>query len=237
MTRETSLPVVPRRHRGDEAPGRRLLLPVLPSIGVERSKAQGAKAGEAYGAEPMIARVLGVDPGPTHTGWALLDFAIPSAPVWFGGGTCEEIEDVFDSFGARRPIPVSPFSHELGEPERLDLVCIERPRALHNPMANVQLMATAWAGGIVVGLARARGLIVQEVGQNEWRQALVGHSKRGEKVDPKVADHLRMHVRQMPERSSVHARDAAGVAIVGYRLAVQQPLPIRGHAREQRAIR
>ncbi len=173
----------------------------------------------------MIARVLGVDPGPTHTGWAVIDFTIPSSPVWFMGGTCGEIETVLDTLeaGGLRP----------------DLVCIERPRALHDPMANVQVMATAWAGGIVVGLARARGLTVQEVGQNEWRVAFVGHSKRGDNVDHKVEAVLRSHVRQLPARTSVHSRDAAGVACIGYRVALlapSVPLPIRGHARDQRRM-
>ncbi len=164
----------------------------------------------------MIARVLGVDPGPTHTGFALLDFSIPSSPVWFMGGTCDDVETVFDTLegGNARP----------------DLMCIERPRALHDPMANVQVMATAWAGGIVVGLARGRGFTVQEVGQNEWRQALVGHSKRGDNVDHKVEAALRLLVRQMPKRTNVHARDAAGVACIGLRI-----FRLGDRARENRA--
>jgi len=156
----------------------------------------------------MSALVLGIDPGPTHNGWALLDFSVPSSPVWYLGGTCGEIETVIESVCCSldaRPI----------------LVCIERPRALHNPMANVQLMATAWAGGFAAGLARSRGLTVEELGQNEWRMALVGHSRKGDNVDHKVEAVLRRMVRQFPTRSSVHARDAAGVACIGYRAARQ----------------
>jgi len=149
--------------------------------------------------------VLGIDPGPSKHGWALLDFSTPNAPVWFLGGACEEIEGVFDGLDASGTRPA--------------LVAIEQPRALHNPMANGPVIATAWAGGIVVGLARSRGFEVVEVGQNEWRLALVGHSRAGDNVDHKVEAHLRRFVRQFPTRSSTHARDAAGVACVAYRAA------------------
>jgi Holliday junction resolvasome RuvABC endonuclease subunit len=165
-----------------------------------------------------LRRVLGVDPGPTHNGWALLDFTVSTAPLWHLGGTCgDELEDVFDTLDAAGLRP--------------DLVCVERPRALHNPMANVPLMATAWAGGIVVGIARARGLDVLELGQNEWRLGLVGHSAKGERVDPKVEAALRLLVRQLPARTSVHARDAAGVACVGYRAARRRAVVSIGGAR------
>ena len=156
----------------------------------------------------MIARVLGVDPGPTFTGWALLDFTIAASPVWVMGGTCDnEIGALLDLLS---PNPLRPDM-------RPDLVCVERPRAMHNPMANVQLMATAWAGGVIVGHAEARGFRVCELGQNEWRVALVGRSKRGDNVDHKVKAALLAHVRQLPNRSTVHARDAAGVALIGHR--------------------
>ena len=39
---------------------------------------------------------LGIDPGPTHNGWALLEFTIPKAPVWYMGGVCKEIGEVLE---------------------------------------------------------------------------------------------------------------------------------------------
>src|SRR6185295_9616342 len=90
-------------------------------------------------------------------------------------------------------------------------------RALHNLMANVQAMATAWAGGVAFGLAKAKGFDVRAIGVNEWRQALIGHSRKGDNVDAKVRAFLTTFVRQMPARTNAHSRDAAGVACVGFR--------------------
>jgi Holliday junction resolvasome RuvABC endonuclease subunit len=163
-------------------------------------------------------RVLGIDPGPTKSGFALLDFTVKSAPIWVQGGTSEDVGMLIDSYDA--------------EPGML--IAIEQPRALHNPMANVQVMRTAWAGGDVHGYARAKGFEVVIVGVNEWRIAFVGHSKRGENVDAKVEAMLRTLVREMPPRSSTHARDAAGVACIGARawLAGQYSVGVP-HVRER----
>lgn len=149
--------------------------------------------------------VLGIDPGPSSSGWALLDFTIASAPVWFEGGRTERMLALFELLEQRELAP------------RIALVAVERAVALYSPLANVQAMGTAWAGGHVAGLAEARGFTVVALGVNEWRQAFVGHSSRGENVDHKVEAALRMFVRQMPTRTSVHARDAAGVACVAAR--------------------
>ena len=148
-------------------------------------------------------RVLGIDPGPTKSGYCLLDFTIKASPIWLEGGTSEEVGVLLDT--------CFPPSASL-------LVVIERPRAVHNPMANVQVVATSWAGGEVYGYARARGYNLLDVGVNEWRIAFVGVSKAGDNVDHKVERELKRQVRQMPARSSSHARDAGGVAVVGARI-------------------
>jgi hypothetical protein len=98
------------------------------------------------------------------------------------------------------------------------LVVVEQPRALHNPMANVMVIETAWEGGEVYGYARKIGFDRLKVGPQEWRIGLVGNARRGENVDHKVEAELRRIVRQMPLRTSTHARDACGVAIVGARI-------------------
>lgn len=154
--------------------------------------------------------VLGIDPGPTWCGWALLDFSIIGAPVWFWGGQTDDVGALFDTLVAS----------EHGKP---GLVAIEQPRALHDHMANVQVMATAWGGGRVQGHAEARGFPTLALGVTEWRVALVGNSKRGENVDAKVKDMFYRIVRQAPKQTSTHARDAAGVAIVGARRWRQRP--------------
>jgi hypothetical protein len=145
-------------------------------------------------------RVLGIDPGPTHSGYCVLDFTVKSAPIWIEAGTSEDVGQLLE-------LTFSP------GPEML--VVVEQPRALHDPMANVMVMRTAWAGGEIYGYARAKGFNVLSVGVNEWRIAFVGHSRRGDNVDAKVKAELYRRVRQMPARTSVHARDAGGVAMVG----------------------
>jgi Holliday junction resolvasome RuvABC endonuclease subunit len=166
----------------------------------------------------MSALVLGIDPGPKNNGWAVVDFTVPSAPLWFAGGTCESMVGLLERFA----------QYALGHPERPCLVAIERPRALHNPLANVAVMGTAWAGGFIAGYAEALHFPVLELGQNEWRLALVGHSVRGDDVGAKVKAFLARHVRDLPARTSEHARDAAAVACVGYRVSRQRPGAIGG---------
>jgi Holliday junction resolvasome RuvABC endonuclease subunit len=149
--------------------------------------------------------VLGIDPGPTASGWALLDFTIASSPVWFEGGNTEHVLALFKLLEQR------------GLAERIGLVAVEQAVALWKPEANVQAMRTAWAGGRVAGMAEALGFNVAALGVDRWRQAFVGHSEKGENVDHKVAAALRMFVRHFPVRSNVHMRDAAGVACVAAR--------------------
>ena len=145
---------------------------------------------------------LGLDPGPTRNGWALLDFTIPKSPVWFDHGVTEDVNLLCTALARKWSI---------------DLVAIEQARALHNPLANVQAMATAWAGGEAAGIFKRAGFEVVALGVDFWRMAFVGHSRKGDNVDHKVEIALRQFVRGMPERTNVHVRDAAGVACVGAR--------------------
>lgn len=150
--------------------------------------------------------VLGIDPGGSGShGWALIDFTTPSAPVWFEGGRTEHPLALFDLL------------EERGLAARVGMVAVERAVSLWKPEANVKAMATAWAGGHLAGFAEARGFQVVALGVTEWRCALVGASRKGENIDHKVEAALRMFLRRFPARSSVHARDAAGVACVAAR--------------------
>lgn len=158
--------------------------------------------------------VLGIDPGPVWCGWAVLDFSILGAPVWFWGGQTNDVGSLLEACIAS--------AH--GKPE---LVAIEQPRVMHDNVANVHVMSTAWGGGRVQGHAEARGFATLAVGVNEWRQAFVGQSKRGDNVDAKVKEMFYRIVRQAPRQTSTHARDAAGVAIVGARRWRQRPGQVR----------
>jgi len=158
---------------------------------------------------------LGIDPGPTWCGWALLDFAVSTAPVWHMGGRTDDVPALLDTLVAAGPL-------------RPAVVGVERPVALHNPLANVQAMATCFAAGEVCGEARARGFEVMALPVHEWRGAFVGHfAKRGENVDHTIERTLRALVRQMPKVTSTHSRDAAGVACVAHRKWRQRPGQVR----------
>jgi len=111
------------------------------------------------------------------------------------------------------------------------LVCVEQARGgLHGTpgVAEMQaraasLIATSWEGGEIYGYAQAKGFPCLKVGQQEWRTALVGAPRAGHNVDHRVEAELRRLLRQMPPRCTVHARDAAGVAIVGARMWLTGP--------------
>lgn len=155
--------------------------------------------------EPAAAMSLGIDPGPKSSGWALIDFSIPSAPVWFDGGNTERLDALFELLRQR------------GLAQLVRLVAVEQPRGRVQPERATQVLATAWEGGRALGFAEALGFRVVAVGAHEWRQALVGNSRAGDDVDAKVKQALRSLVRHFPERSNVHVRDAAGAACVATR--------------------
>ncbi len=150
------------------------------------------------GGVEAVKRVLGIDPGTSSHGWALLDLSTPARPLYLEGGRTADV----------RPLLAR---------EGLGMVAVERAVALWKPEANVHAMSTAWEGGWIAGFAAARGHRVVWMGATEWRTALVGHSEKGENVDGKVKTALLMFVREFPARSSVHLRDAAGVACVAAR--------------------
>lgn len=159
--------------------------------------------------------VLGIDPGSRRNGWALLDFSIRTAPIWFDGGTFADAGEFFGEL--------------LGLGHVVALVVVERAVALHNPAANVQAMGTAWAGGVAYGVALGLGLNVRAIGVTQWRRAFVGRFERGAKVDMQIDAVLRRTVRGLPPRTNVHMRDAAGVACVGAR--AYRPVGLPPHRR------
>lgn len=157
--------------------------------------------------------VLGIDPGSTFAGWCLLDFTVFHSPLFFDGGKASSPAALFDHL-----------EHE-GLAEHIGLVAVEEPRAVFFPhdQSPTKLIAllrstalsvahTSWEGGRIIGWAEARGFGVMRVGPGEWRIALVGSSRKGDDVDAKVKATLPRVVRCWPERSSVHVRDAGGVA-------------------------
>lgn len=175
---------------------------------------------------PQASMVLGIDPGSHESGWSLIDFTIPSAPVFFEHGNTERLDSLFDSLMQR----------ELGR--NIRLVAIEEARGRIDPRRASNILATTWIGGEAAGYARAKGFAVTRLGAHEWRLAFIGaYTREGGEADAKVKRALSMLVRHYPERSNTHERDAGGVACV----AARDWRRIKGlsasyhHAREDRA--
>lgn len=147
--------------------------------------------------------VLGIDPGAGvdgTTGWAIVDVRATPRPTWRDGGRCTPAE-------MRRKL----------EGASVSLVVIERPKALHNPAANGAVIECTWVGGELAGWIRRGGVEVVEVGPEAWRMALIGRPRRGTNRDKLVASVLDARVAGIP-RTNVHARDALGVALVGWEM-------------------
>jgi len=149
--------------------------------------------------------VLGIDPGPTRSGWALLDFTIPSSPVYFAAGLTESPLGLFRELD------------DAGHGDRLRLVAVEQSRGRVDPLRVAAVLLTVWTGGRFIGIAESRSLEAVALGVTEWRNALIGTPRRGDDIDENVAAFLRRFVRHWPARSNVHVRDAAGVACVAVR--------------------
>lgn len=151
----------------------------------------------------MSGLVLGIDPGVSHCGWAVLDMCGPR-PSWVAGGTVD-VEEM-----AKRSL------HPLGW--RVGMAVVETPVALHLPEANAQLIATAVVAGRAFEICKLYSDRVFDISPAQWRMSLIGRSNAGENQDRVVKRTLQAMVSGMPARTSVHARDAAGAAIVGWRI-------------------
>jgi Holliday junction resolvasome RuvABC endonuclease subunit len=141
-------------------------------------------------------RVLGVDPGPTRSGWALLSWDVSGRPAYVASGELASRGD-----DARALL-------EKWEPEA---VAIEKCSGIFRGAAGIPLLETNWIGGMFAGLAISNGREVEEIKSADWRLALTG--KRGA-TDGRVEEVLRGHVEGMPapRQTNAHERDALGVA-------------------------
>jgi Holliday junction resolvasome RuvABC endonuclease subunit len=141
-------------------------------------------------------KVLGIDPGPTTSGWALLAWDVSGRPAYVASG------ELTSRGGDARALL------EKWEPEA---VAVEKCSGVFRGAAAIPLLDTNWVGGMFTGLAIAHGWGVEEIKSAEWRLALTG--KRGA-TDGEVERVLRGHVEGMPapRQTNAHERDALGVA-------------------------
>jgi Holliday junction resolvasome RuvABC endonuclease subunit len=147
-------------------------------------------------------RVLGLDAG-RDVGWSVLDVDHNGRRVWWcADGVLRRHARVPDLLAIL-----------LEEPE-LELVAVEVPEgyAYKGRAAAVPYLLEAQRiGGELQGVAGARGLATVSMPATRWRRALCGKASAS---DDEVRRMLRVRVLALPTRTSVHARDAAGTALV-----------------------
>jgi len=80
------------------------------------------------------------------------------------------------------------------------------------PYRAKHLLAAQYAGGIVAGLAAARGIEVVTTSAQAWRRAVMGTLKRGQTYDEVIAK-LLPSVVECLQKGNVHTRDATGIAV------------------------
>jgi Holliday junction resolvasome RuvABC endonuclease subunit len=148
--------------------------------------------------------VLGIDPGPEHVGWALLEVTVGGGgiAVVVGCGRVEVSALTFDG-------------PELVSVERPDFRPIGgRGHVAQSLAMGRALVTTAWIGGGIAADARARGYRVVAPTCGEVRRALAGKPTA---TDRELAWALGHYV-ELPKRSNNHTRDAMAVALVGARM-------------------
>ena len=140
--------------------------------------------------------ILGIDPAPRDgsLGWALLHAERGEPAVWQAGGTRPVAE-------ARALLAAHPAA----------TLAVETPSGyVWHYERGAALLATAEIAGFLQGLAAAEGRICVTPSAQDWRRVVVG---RAAATDDEVREAVRRHVRQLPTRTSVHVRDAAGCAL------------------------
>jgi Holliday junction resolvasome RuvABC endonuclease subunit len=145
--------------------------------------------------------VLGVDPGPTSHGWALVHV------TGLDGGRfviCGECKDQ----------PAENILRLVKTPS--GLLAIEVParflpsNGTHYPAVAGALMGTTYQAGRLASIAEDRGLASVEMTAADWRREVCG---KGAAKDGQVAEAVGRLVSGWPKRSNAHVRDAAGVAL------------------------
>jgi Holliday junction resolvasome RuvABC endonuclease subunit len=90
------------------------------------------------------------------------------------------------------------------------LVAMETPVGfIHEHFRGKDLLEAGVIAGQLIDRARTCGVEVVEASASTWRKALTG---RGNASDKEIEIALRARCDDFPKRSSVHARDGAGVA-------------------------
>jgi Holliday junction resolvasome RuvABC endonuclease subunit len=150
-------------------------------------------------------RVLGVDVGPSRSGWGVVDSTGRGSRARFVAGGMVASEDLAIV--------------DLLERHAVDslnlVVAIESPEGhVHHQARGAMLMATANVAGRFRMASRMLRLPLVEMSAQSARRALCGKGVRGVPGDRVVKMALGVYVEGLPSRSSTHVRDALLVACV-----------------------
>lgn len=148
--------------------------------------------------------VLGLDPGTSHHGWALLEMPKVGRGRMLAGGhmAVAKVPEMFQSTADWEPA--------IGWTPWIDIVGIETPAGyVHEHKRGAALLATAVEAGKLIERAGRMAVVLSAA---QVRKSL---AKNPAASDEAVASALGVFL-DMPKRSNVHARDAAAVALVAW---------------------
>lgn len=153
----------------------------------------------------MVARILALDPGPTSTGYALVQGGLTPRVRFIEGGqidsSCSTFLDLVRDLGG------------------ITAVAVERPAGyVYDPVRGKHVVATSNVAGGLAWAAQSLGLAVYEIPAGGVRKTLLGKTRLGFKqakgdMDRAVKDALPLFVDALPARSNSHVRDAIAVAV------------------------
>lgn len=160
--------------------------------------------------------ILACDPGPTLTGWALVE-PTPRGRVRYmdGGKFTSKPAQFFDLLARIRD----------GRGIILDVVAVEAPEGyVHEHKRGKDLLATSnRAGGFAWSIAAlqwsgtgtvAKKTEIYEFSATQWREHIFGHGRGNPKdADTLVTKACAMFVDDLPKVTNEHVRDAIGASI------------------------
>ena len=169
--------------------------------------------------------VMGIDPGSEKHAWSVLDVRREEG-IWrqryVDHGLCDSVRDAVTLVRRWADPEIIPAS--VGPGFDIDALFVESP--VHfipsgegkGGAAFAQaskLLEMCKAIGRLLQAADDAGVMVCQVPAQRWRSNLI---ERGNAKDAEIAAVVTAEIAGWPKRSSNHARDAAGVALGGYRL-------------------
>ena len=153
--------------------------------------------------------ILGLDPGSTSTGWAVVECTQYSIPRW--------VAKAYES-NADLDLGLLWSLHGCGllavETSGESVLFGMTPQAMRSRAQ--QLARTNMVAGLLLGEARNMGIPLIEVPAPVSRRTIGGKANCSDAVIKRA---LAMTTRNMPRQTNSHTRDAAAAAIVGWRMA------------------